>query len=192
MAYSVNWATKVVTVPKADLTVISASPEIYQLDVSQFWANIHGIQDDVAAMPYPDIMRSNAPVVLSGVTYARSVEIINGYRIEFENGAYQVNLVGANNNLIDARVQNNVSLTSSNSGGLVQGGAAAADVWRYLIEGVFSAEELMRVFASALAGKISGGNTATETIRSVTDSKDRIVATVDASGNRTAVTLDVT
>jgi hypothetical protein len=191
MAYSVNWATKVVTIPKADLTVISALPEIYQLDVNQFWANVHDIQDDIG-MPYVDIMRSNAPVTLSGVTYARSVEIINGYKIEFQNGNYQVNLVGANNNLIDARVQNGVSITASNSAGLVQGGAAAADVWRYLIEGVLSAEEIMRVIAGALAGKISGGNTATETIRSITDSKDRIVATVDASGNRTAVTLDVT
>jgi hypothetical protein len=192
MAYSVNWATKIVTIPKADLTVISASPEIYQLDVNQFWASIHDIQDSADAMPYPDIMRSNAPVILSGVTYARSVEVVNGYKVQFENGAYQVNLVGANNNLIDARVQNNVSMTSSNSGGLVQGGAAAADVWRYVIEGALSAEEIFRVLAAAMAGKISGGNTATETIRSVTDSKDRIVATVDASGNRTAVALDVT
>jgi hypothetical protein len=118
MAYSVNWNSKIVTVPKADMTQISASPEIYELNLISFWAAIHDIQDS-EGMPYLDIMRSNAPVVLSGVTYARSIEVINGYKIEFENGPYQVNLNGANSNLLDARVQNNVSLNASNSAGLV-------------------------------------------------------------------------
>ena len=45
--------------------------------------------------------------------------MINGYTIEFENGSYQVNLTGANNNLLDARVQNQVSLNASNSAGAV-------------------------------------------------------------------------
>jgi hypothetical protein len=191
MAYSVNWLTKVITIPKTDLTVVSASPEIYQLDVNQFWQRIHDIQDDVG-MPYVDIMRSNAPVTLAGTTYARSVEVINGYKIEFQNGSYQVNLVGANNNIGDARVQNSVSLNSSNSAGLVRGGAAAEDVWKYLIEGAFTAEEFMRVIAAALAGKVSGAGTNTETVRSLTDAKNRVTYTVDAAGNRSSVALDVT
>lgn len=119
MAYSVNWLTQVVTIPKTDLTVVSASPEIYELDVLVFWATIHGIQDDFEAMGYPRIMRSNAPVTISGVTYVRSVEVINGYTIEFENGSYQVNLVGANNNILDVRVVNNVSINPSNSAGAI-------------------------------------------------------------------------
>lgn len=49
-----------------------------------------------------------------------------------------------------------------------------------------------RLQVAAAAGKLSGAATATATIRNaVADSKDRIVATVDASGNRTAVTTDV-
>jgi len=118
MVYSVNWPTKVVTIPKADLTVVTASPEVYELDVVTFWQNIHDIQDG-EGITYDTIMRSNAPVTISGVTYVRSVEVINGYTIEFEDGQYQVNLVGANNNLLDARVQNQVSLNPSNSGGAV-------------------------------------------------------------------------
>lgn len=43
---------------------------------------------------------------------------------------------------------------------------------------------------SALAGKLSGAATTTVTIRDTNDGIDRIVATVDASGNRSAVTLD--
>lgn len=130
MAYIVNWATKVVVIPKADITLISSSPEVYSLDVLDFWGKIHIIQSSDNGMPYLDIMRSNVPVTLGGVTYARSVEVINGYRIEFENGSYQINLSGANNNLLDARVQNSVSLNSSNSAGLVvssgAGGGQAA------------------------------------------------------------------
>lgn len=118
MTYSLNWLTKVVTIPKADLTLVQASPEIRALDVTAFWAAIHLIQAG-EGISYPDIMRSNAPVTLAGQTYARSVEVINGYTIEFENGAYQVNLTGANNNLLNARVQNQVSLNASNSAGAV-------------------------------------------------------------------------
>jgi hypothetical protein len=50
-----------------------------------------------------------------------------------------------------------------------------------------------RLQSAAAAGKLSGAATATATIRNaVADSKNRIVATVDASGNRSAVTTDVT
>lgn len=49
--------------------------------------------------------------------------------------------------------------------------------------------ELLSLMAAALCGKASGGGTATVTFRNTNDSANRIVATVDANGNRTAVTL---
>lgn len=49
-----------------------------------------------------------------------------------------------------------------------------------------------RLILAATAGKLSGAATATVTIRNVGDTKDRITATVDADGNRTAVTTDAT
>jgi hypothetical protein len=67
----------------------------------------------------------------------------------------------------------------------------AQEVWNSLsIEGGFSAGELLRIMAAALAGKVSGAAGTTVTIRDVNDTRDRIVATVDANGNRSAVTLD--
>jgi hypothetical protein len=52
---------------------------------------------------------------------------------------------------------------------------------------------MFRLLLAALAGKISGGGTTTITIRNaVADSKARITATVDSSGNRTAITTDQT
>lgn len=50
----------------------------------------------------------------------------------------------------------------------------------------------LRLLSAAEAGKLSGAATTTVTIRNVGDSKDRITATVDANGNRSAVTTDAT
>lgn len=52
--------------------------------------------------------------------------------------------------------------------------------------------EALVIILAALAGKASGLGTTTATFRSIDDTVDRIVATVDADGNRSAVTLDVT
>lgn len=52
--------------------------------------------------------------------------------------------------------------------------------------------QTMLLMASALLGKASGMATTTAVFRAVDDSKDRITATVDANGNRSAVTLDAT
>jgi hypothetical protein len=43
-----------------------------------------------------------------------------------------------------------------------------------------------------MGGKASGLETTTAVYRDSADTKDRITATVDANGNRTAVTLDLT
>ncbi len=49
----------------------------------------------------------------------------------------------------------------------------------------------LRLALSTMAGKLSGAGTGTETFRNaVADSKDRVTATVDSSGNRTAITYD--
>lgn len=55
-----------------------------------------------------------------------------------------------------------------------------------------SLREVINVMSAALAGKSSGGGTNTIKFRDLGDTKDRITATVDASGNRTAITDDGT
>lgn len=59
------------------------------------------------------------------------------------------------------------------------------------IEDGLTLRQALRLLSAALAGKVSGAETTTVTIRNTADTKDRIVATVDANGNRTAVTTDV-
>ena len=51
-------------------------------------------------------------------------------------------------------------------------------------------EELLRLMSAVLLGKVSGASSGTEIFRSITDTKNRVVATVDENGNRTEVLLD--
>ncbi len=60
------------------------------------------------------------------------------------------------------------------------------------IETGFTPRQAARIILASQGAKVSGAATTTVTIRDVGDTKDRIVATVDADGNRTAVTLDAT
>lgn len=128
MALSINWATKVITVPQADLTLISGS--LYELDVDAFRLELKDIEDSEVGMSFPDTHRHNTQVTLSGVTYARTFEIINGYTVTFENGSYTVRCVGANHNLADVKNVNSVSLIIGNSAGLVvpTGGVVQANI----------------------------------------------------------------
>lgn len=61
------------------------------------------------------------------------------------------------------------------------------------VEGGLTVRHALRLIAAATAGKISGAATTTITIRNaVVDDKDRIIATVTADGDRTAITYDLT
>lgn len=61
------------------------------------------------------------------------------------------------------------------------------------VETGLTVREALRLIAAATAGKISGAAGTTITIRNaIADGKDRIIATVDSDGNRTAITYDLT
>lgn len=71
--------------------------------------------------------------------------------------------------------------------------AAEVDaVWDEAVDGSTTARQSVRLANSANGGKVSGAGTTTVVIRDLADSKDRVSATVDSSGNRTAVTRDLT
>jgi hypothetical protein len=60
------------------------------------------------------------------------------------------------------------------------------------VETSLTLRQALRLLVAAEAGKLSGAATTTIVIRNVADSKNRITATVDASGNRSAVVYDLT
>jgi hypothetical protein len=58
------------------------------------------------------------------------------------------------------------------------------------VETNLTPREALRLLV-ALACKVSGAGTGTETFRNFNDDTNRIVATVDADGNRTSITFDL-
>lgn len=117
MAISINHATKVIYIPKDFLTHIAGN--LYELDVNELRLALKDFEDNEDWIFLKDTHRHNSEVTISGVTYARTFEIINGYTVTFEDGQYNVRCVGANHNLADVKNLNQVSLIVGNAAGLV-------------------------------------------------------------------------
>lgn len=104
-------------------------------------------------------------------------------------------------------------LTAGTTGAALNGAGSAGDPWGTALPGAYGAGsagkligdllasgsvdgldvlEALRVGLAVLAGKTSGfaAGAGTRTVRSVDDTKDRLVAVQDASANRTSTTLD--
>lgn len=64
-------------------------------------------------------------------------------------------------------------------------------IWDEVVDGVRTARESTRLWNSGVGAKSSGLDTTTAVYRDLADTKDRITATVDAFGNRSAVVLDL-
>lgn len=66
-------------------------------------------------------------------------------------------------------------------------------IWKEILEGALTAKGIMRLLAAGDAGEVSGAETSTVTIKSADAvGKTRLTATVDADGNRSSITKDVT
>lgn len=124
MAITIDWTTRIIAVPKADMTLIQSVPtEVRELNLNSFRISLKDIEDNVDGIPNVDTHSHNTEVILSGITYARVLEIINGYTVTFEDDQYAVNLVGANSNVGDNVNVNQVSVRTSNSAGLISSSA---------------------------------------------------------------------
>ena len=67
-----------------------------------------------------------------------------------------------------------------------------ADILAGVIEGTITLQQSLRGLMSVNFHKASGGDTTSIKFRNLADTKNRITETVDANGNRTSVTLDLT
>ena len=120
MALSIDPATLIISIPKADLSLVSGT--LYELDTNQFRKDVMALLDDEEYIWMPNAFTHNTEVTVAGVTFARTLEFINGYSVEFEDGSYSVRLTGSNNNIFDVEngilVQNTVQVIAQNSAGL--------------------------------------------------------------------------
>lgn len=124
MSISIDWVTRIIYIPKNDLTLFQQSPvEIRELNINWFRLQLKSLEDSEQGMLYPDTHNHYAEVSLGGLNFARVVEIINNYTISFEDGQYAVNLVGANSNIGDRVNVNLVSVRSNNSAAMISNSA---------------------------------------------------------------------
>lgn len=120
VAITIDWPTKVISVPKADLTLIQLTPtEIRELNIDTFRLILRSLESGEGGVLWLHTHDHAAPVSVGGVTLARVVELVNGYTITFEDGQYAVNIVGGNSNIGDNVNVNQVSVRSANSAGLI-------------------------------------------------------------------------
>jgi hypothetical protein len=221
MAISIDWGTKIISIPQNYLTDLGGG--VYELDTNALRLDLIDLEDSEDGMAFPKTHNHNTEVELAGVTYARVIEVINGYTITFEDGQYAVNLVGSNNNIADVTNVNQVSVRSANSAGLIVttggSGASAQEIWTYgsraltdksdfdlsslslsdieyvvqsaEIENALTLRQAIAVLLAFVAGKATGGGTNLIKFRDQTDTYDRITQTVDGDGNRSATEVDV-
>ena len=121
MALSLDPATKVISVPQGDLTLVIGT--LYSMDTDEFRKNVMSLLASENYIWMPDAYTHNTEVTVAGVTYARTLEFINGYSVQFTpNSQWSVRLEGSNNNIFDVEngilVQNQVQVIPTNSAGL--------------------------------------------------------------------------
>jgi hypothetical protein len=121
MAITINHTTFVISVPQSDLTFVSGT--LYKMDTDAFRLAVKTIEASEEGMVLSDTNVHNTEVVVAGIPYARSIEFVAPYSIEFEDLQYTCILEGSNNNIWDVGggvlVQNQAQIIPTNSGGLV-------------------------------------------------------------------------
>lgn len=121
MAITLDPATFVLSIPQADLTLISGT--IYKADTEAIRLELKALEANYRNMGFPKMLNHNTTVTLFGVTYARTIEILPPYSITFTPDAqWSVRLDGSNNNYGDVAAgilnQNQVQVIPTNSAGL--------------------------------------------------------------------------
>ena len=125
MAITITWGTKVIYIPQSYLgdPIVGT---LYELDTDAFRLDLKDLEDSEEGIAFPDTHSHNLPVTVAGITYARSIEIINGYSITFEDLQYSIRLAGSNNNFFDVENgilnQNQVQVIPGNAAGLITDG----------------------------------------------------------------------
>lgn len=164
-----------------------------------------GIVGNVVAYDPDDAVRGgltalpNANAEAAGGLYTRGTGA--GQINQPANGQVDANTVKVSGTVQTARDLGTSVLLSSGTGtgqvllssGLVGlSSTAISNIWSFVVVGSKTVVQLLRGFAAVLLGKVSGGGTATIKFRDTEDTKDVVTCTEDISGNRTAVTLDLT
>lgn len=198
MALSFNGATKVISLGSGDT----------ELSVRELWTEWVDWWNTSDNSKYPVAMTQIGGESIdesAGTIIPVYVYLQNGWKVKPQEASHTLNVYDGillvqgggdpfnNTNgsfVVRINYQQPVQAISFDTGEGGGGGLTAAQVWQRVIEGGVTAEEMMRIIISGLAGLVSGAGTGTELFKSMDGTKTRIESTVDEDGNRTAVTLD--
>lgn len=117
MPISVDWSGGppwLITIPKSDLTLDTGTK--YNLDVDVYWGLLRDFADSFEATPFPNIYSR-----IKSTTSTPSITDIDldYYQIQFEDGAYSVNIINGNTNIREGEVKNTVSVNTNNTTGFI-------------------------------------------------------------------------
>lgn len=181
------------------IRVDSAATELSVIDL---YAAIREARATEEGILYDAIATGSGLVDLgAGTRVGLTVALLGGWQIKFQEGAYvakiaEGNLVGGPGDdpiaysagvqiLLIQSAASTVVEVSDGGGGATPSQVATAVFGSELHPG-FSFARLVRIVAAAVAGKSSGGQSESQTLRSVDDTTDQVVGTVDSDGNRTS------
>lgn len=203
MALVFDYAIKRITIPQADLSLVGGT--LYDLDSNQFRLDVISELGSETGMFAEDAILHNTEVTVAGTTFARTIEIINGWSVVFEDGQYSVRLLGSNNNIFDVAsgilIQNQVQVISNNSAGLItvtQGsGVTPQDkldiknlIFNEVIEAGLSFDEVVRILASNAGGTIVQDANGNYVIKGIDGTTDRIIGSPGPNDGRQVNSLD--
>lgn len=190
---TIDWATFIIHVPQAALTPLGGGR--FGLDIEAFRNTLKNIEDTDEGMPFSVTHARNAPVLLSGVTYAQTFEILPPYTVSFENTGtpYIVVPSGANHNLGDkTNFDGGMSLVIGNAAGLIAVSTSgttgptvaeiAAEVWSHI----------NRTLTSAGAGGATAAEVWSYGARTLTSSPVPPTAAENAAAVRADLTPELT
>lgn len=164
--------------------IASGNWTTYDIALTEATAGIYlGTMPAVAAGVYQYVVYQRA-----GATPAITDAVLGTGSIEWDGSAVLPL------STVDANVDSVLADTGTDGVVLKAAGLASDAVDEILdevVEGTYTVRQLLKLFAAALFGKSSGGGTVTVVFRDTGDTVNRITATCDTNGNRTAVTLSV-
>ena len=203
MAMTVDWPNKVITVQQSDLTLVSGT--VYTMDTeTQFRQPLMALADDEQGVTYDYPLSHNTEVTVAGTTFARTIEVINGYTVQFlPDSLWTVRLTGSNNNIFDTGVlvQNNVQVVSLNSAGLqtVTSGSGVTQqdkddienqIFSRVLENSLTFESITRIMAAVAAGNVVQQTDGSYVIKGLDGTTDRVTGDDAANNGRTISAVD--
>ena len=194
---SFNGVTKHITV-NAGVTALDIGPDVYSA-----WKRWVMREDNMRFLP---AMRATGGDPIPGGTTGSTYFTSNSWRLIYDPSIVAVTGVLYSEvddtaywsaaglpvypATVSALVNNAVSYQNVVTGTALTPTETADAVWQRVIESGISAEQMTRLMAAILLGKVSGAGTGTEVFRDINDTVNRVTATVDTNGNRTAITVN--